>query len=71
MGIIVTVAGIIRTWFIYKSLITTYDNTWNLFWRHFAQEEVYWLWLRLENIQDVELDNDGLAKQPKRIQPVV
>ncbi|KZM19709.1 uncharacterized protein EKO05_0004087 [Ascochyta rabiei] len=28
MGIIVTVAGIVRTWFIYKSLITTYDNTW-------------------------------------------
>ncbi|KAF3004185.1 hypothetical protein E8E13_006247 [Curvularia kusanoi] len=28
MGIIVTVAGIVRTWFIYKSLVTTYDNTW-------------------------------------------
>ncbi|KAJ4989844.1 hypothetical protein SVAN01_04681 [Stagonosporopsis vannaccii] len=28
LGIIVTVAGIVRTWFIYKSLITTYDNTW-------------------------------------------
>ncbi|KAF9699265.1 hypothetical protein EKO04_003181 [Ascochyta lentis] len=28
MGIIVTIAGIVRTWFIYKSLITTYDNTW-------------------------------------------
>lgn len=28
MGMIVTVAGIVRTWFIYKSLITTYDNTW-------------------------------------------
>jgi hypothetical protein len=28
MGIVVTIAGIVRTWFIYKSLITTYDNTW-------------------------------------------
>lgn len=28
MGIIVTVAGIVRTWYIYKSLVTTYDNTW-------------------------------------------
>jgi len=28
MGIIVTVAGIVRTWFIYKSLMSTYDNTW-------------------------------------------
>ncbi|KAH6620442.1 hypothetical protein C7974DRAFT_316803 [Boeremia exigua] len=28
MGIVVTVAGIVRTWFIYKSLVTTYDNTW-------------------------------------------
>lgn len=28
LGIIVTVAGIVRTWFIYKSLMTTYDNTW-------------------------------------------
>jgi hypothetical protein len=27
-GIIVTVAGIVRTWFIYKSLIATYDETW-------------------------------------------
>ncbi|KAJ8110526.1 hypothetical protein OPT61_g6656 [Boeremia exigua] len=28
MGIIVTVAGIVRTYFIYKSLILNYDNTW-------------------------------------------
>ncbi|KAF1365915.1 hypothetical protein EJ07DRAFT_53053, partial [Lizonia empirigonia] len=28
MGLIVTVAGIVRTWYIYKSLVTTYDNTW-------------------------------------------
>lgn len=28
MGIIVTVAGIVRTWYIYKSLVTTYDTTW-------------------------------------------
>ncbi|KAF1933936.1 uncharacterized protein M421DRAFT_414984 [Didymella exigua CBS 183.55] len=28
MGIIVTIAGIVRTWYIYKSLFTTYDNTW-------------------------------------------
>jgi len=27
-GIVVTVAGIVRTWFIYKSLIATYDETW-------------------------------------------
>jgi hypothetical protein len=27
-GILVTVAGIVRTWFIYKSLIATYDETW-------------------------------------------
>ena len=27
-GIVVTVAGIFRTWFIYKSLISTYDETW-------------------------------------------
>jgi hypothetical protein len=31
MGMIVTVAGIIRTWFIYKSLIEEYDNTWYAF----------------------------------------
>lgn len=28
MGLIVTAAGIVRTWYIYKSLMTTYDNTW-------------------------------------------
>ena len=27
-GLVVTVAGIVRTWFIYKSLIATYDETW-------------------------------------------
>lgn len=27
-GIVVTVAGVVRTWFIYKSLIATYDETW-------------------------------------------
>ena len=27
-GIVVTVAGVVRTWFIYKSLIETYDETW-------------------------------------------
>lgn len=27
-GIVVTIAGIIRTWFIWKSLIETYDETW-------------------------------------------
>ena len=31
MGMIVTVAGIVRTWFIYKSLIENYDNTWYAF----------------------------------------
>jgi hypothetical protein len=31
LGMIVTVAGIIRTWFIYKSLIEEYDNTWYAF----------------------------------------
>jgi hypothetical protein len=31
MGIIVTVAGIVRTWFIYKSLIAEHDNTWYAF----------------------------------------
>ncbi|KAI8937703.1 hypothetical protein NX059_005404 [Plenodomus lindquistii] len=28
LGIIVTVAGIIRTWFIYQSLVVSYDQTW-------------------------------------------
>ncbi|KAF2031315.1 hypothetical protein EK21DRAFT_63495 [Setomelanomma holmii] len=28
LGIIVTVAGIVRTWFIYRSLIGEYDQTW-------------------------------------------
>ncbi|KAF2856944.1 hypothetical protein T440DRAFT_494693 [Plenodomus tracheiphilus IPT5] len=28
LGIIVTVAGIVRTWFIYQSLIKSYDQTW-------------------------------------------
>ena len=28
MGLIVTGAGIVRTWYIYKSLMTTYDSTW-------------------------------------------
>lgn len=27
-GIVVTVAGVVRTYFIYKSLIGTYDETW-------------------------------------------
>jgi hypothetical protein len=27
-GIIVTITGVIRTWFIWKSLIETYDETW-------------------------------------------
>ncbi|KAH7402780.1 hypothetical protein BKA66DRAFT_564681 [Pyrenochaeta sp. MPI-SDFR-AT-0127] len=31
MGIIVTVAGIIRTWYIYKSLIVEYDQTWHAY----------------------------------------
>jgi hypothetical protein len=28
LGFIVTIAGIIRTWYIYKSLIAEYDQTW-------------------------------------------
>lgn len=28
LGFIVTIAGIVRTWFIYKSLILEYDQTW-------------------------------------------
>lgn len=28
MGIIVTAAGIVRTWFIYRSLFNEYDQTW-------------------------------------------
>lgn len=28
LGIIVTIAGIIRTWYIYQSLIKSYDQTW-------------------------------------------
>jgi hypothetical protein len=31
MGTIVTVAGIVRTWYIYKSLISESDNTWYAF----------------------------------------
>lgn len=31
MGMIVTVAGIVRTWYIYKSLVLEYDNTWYAF----------------------------------------
>lgn len=27
-GIIVTIAGVVRTYFIWKSLIDTYDETW-------------------------------------------
>jgi hypothetical protein len=27
-GIVVTIAGVIRTWFIWKSLIATFDETW-------------------------------------------
>lgn len=27
-GFIVTIAGIVRTWYIYKSLIAEYDLTW-------------------------------------------
>jgi hypothetical protein len=27
-GIVVTIAGVIRTYFIWKSLIDTYDETW-------------------------------------------
>ena len=28
LGIIVTVAGIVRTWYIYRSLVVEYDQTW-------------------------------------------
>jgi hypothetical protein len=28
MGLIVTAAGIVRTWFIYRSLFNEYDQTW-------------------------------------------
>jgi hypothetical protein len=28
LGLIVTIAGVVRTWFIYKSLIAEYDQTW-------------------------------------------
>jgi len=28
LGFVVTIAGIVRTWFIYKSLIAEYDITW-------------------------------------------
>jgi hypothetical protein len=28
LGFIVTIAGIVRTWYIYKSLIAEYDQTW-------------------------------------------
>lgn len=28
LGMIVTVAGIVRTWYIYKSLMAEHDNTW-------------------------------------------
>jgi hypothetical protein len=28
LGLIVTIAGIVRTWYIYKSLIAEYDLTW-------------------------------------------
>lgn len=28
MGLIVTAAGIVRTWFIYRSLFGEYDQTW-------------------------------------------
>ncbi|KAF2876943.1 hypothetical protein BDV95DRAFT_601355 [Massariosphaeria phaeospora] len=28
LGFVVTIAGIIRTWFIYKSLVAEYDQTW-------------------------------------------
>lgn len=28
MGFIVTIAGIVRTWYIYISLIKSYDQTW-------------------------------------------
>jgi hypothetical protein len=28
LGFIVTIAGIVRTWYIYKSLIAEYDITW-------------------------------------------
>ncbi|KAF2476573.1 uncharacterized protein BDR25DRAFT_375541 [Lindgomyces ingoldianus] len=31
LGFIVTVAGIVRTWYIYKSLIAEYDETWYAF----------------------------------------
>lgn len=31
MGFIVTIAGIVRTWYIYKSLIAEYDLTWYAF----------------------------------------
>ena len=27
-GIVVTIAGVVRTYFIWKSLIDTYDETW-------------------------------------------
>jgi hypothetical protein len=28
MGLIVTAAGIVRTWYIYRSLFNEYDQTW-------------------------------------------
>jgi hypothetical protein len=31
MGIIVTAAGVVRTWYIYRSLIGEYDQTWYAF----------------------------------------
>jgi hypothetical protein len=35
IGFIVTIAGIVRTYFIYRSVITSYDQTW----------EAYPLWI--------------------------
>lgn len=53
LGIVVTIAGIVRTWYIYKSLIKEYDQTW------FA----YPLWIAAA----IEIDL-GVVSCPKRHQ---
>ena len=50
-GILVTIAGVVRTWFIWKSLIATYDETWF----------TYPLWI----CAALEIDIAVVSRQPR------
>ncbi|KAF2721800.1 hypothetical protein K431DRAFT_63989 [Polychaeton citri CBS 116435] len=52
LGYVVTVAGIVRTYFIYKSLVATYDETWYS----------YPLWIAATVEIDLAVVSDGFPK---------